>query len=353
VKSHQRRIQPLSGRTERIGRFAIPGPIWLAACLLVSMPGTAHAQTTRQLNQCPGQVSGQLAFRTLQLARDTPIGAPISEVQTLTYSFRCESNKRNAGPFRASGHVSLPVSATVPDAWESGTPGIGIRVTDSYGDRVVSNIGTPASIVIGPSMVRGGSMTTQLSFQLVKTGTISSTQVRRQSMLAFYTYSASSLSTYGVPSAQTALPSTALPAARSCRVTTPDVSVPLLAAHAYDLGDVGSTTGNTTFFIGLQCDNDANVYMTLTDATMPGNRSELLTLTNDSTAQGVRLRIRNPDNEPVRFGPDSATAGTLNQWRVGQTSGAMNIRMSAEYVSTGNVTPGTVRGVATFTMSYQ
>lgn len=340
-------------RAGRIGRISTLTLAGLAACFLVSMPGTADAQTTRQLNQCPGQVSGQLAFRTLQLARDTPIGAPISEVQTLTYSFRCERNKRNRGPFRASGQVLLRVSTTVPDVWETGTPGIGIRVTDSYGDRVVSHIGIPASIVIGPSMVRGGSMTTQLSFQLVKTGTISSTQIRRQSMLAFYTYSASSFSIYGVPSAQTALPSTTLPAARSCRVTTRDVGVPLLAAHAYDLGEAGSTTGNTSFLVGLQCDNDANVYMTLTDATTPGNRSDLLTLTSDSTAQGVRLRIRNADDEPVRFGPDSATAGTLNQWRVGQFSGATNIRMSAEYVSTGNVTPGTVRGLATFTMSYQ
>ena len=95
------------------------------------------------------------------------------------------------------------------------------------------------------------------------------------------------------------------------------------------------------------------MHITLTDSTTAGNRSDLLTLTNDSTARGVGIRIRNPSHAPVHFGPDSSARGTPNQWRVGRSERAMQIPLSAEYVSTGPVTPGTVRALATFTLSYQ
>jgi len=91
----------------------------------------------------------------------------------------------------------------------------------------------------------------------------------------------------------------------------------------------------------------------LTDATTPGNRTDLLTLTSGSTANGVRIRIRNQADNPVSFGPDAPTAGNTNQWLVGPSDSTTTIPMTAEYVSTGDVEAGTANAVATFTMSYQ
>lgn len=95
------------------------------------------------------------------------------------------------------------------------------------------------------------------------------------------------------------------------------------------------------------------VYITLTDATTPANRTDLLTLTGSSTAGGVGIRIRNSSRAAVSFGPDSPVAGNTNQWLVGPSDSTTSVPMSAEYVATGSVTPGTVRALATFTMSYQ
>jgi type 1 fimbria pilin len=76
-------------------------------------------------------------------------------------------------------------------------------------------------------------------------------------------------------------------------------------------------------------------------------------LAQDSSARGIAIRIRNPSGMPINFGPDSSDRGNVNQWRVGLARDTTSIPMSAEYVSTGVITPGSVRALATFTMSYQ
>jgi len=147
------------------------------------------------------------------------------------------------------------------------------------------------------------------------------------------------------------IPVTAL----TCTVTTPTVSVPLPSVPLTSLLPVGTvsslSTGNTAT-IGLSCASGSNVYVTLTDANNAGNRSTTLSLNPSSTAHGVALRLFN-GSTPVSFGPDSAVAGTQNQWLVGASSGVSSIPLTVQYLSTGPVTAGSVSAAATFTMSYQ
>lgn len=138
----------------------------------------------------------------------------------------------------------------------------------------------------------------------------------------------------------------------SCNITTPSVPVRLPSVVAAKLNPVGATAGDTGFNIGLSCKTGTNVFVTLTDLTDQGNRGNQLTLTPDSTAQGVKLRILN-NGQPVGYGPDSAEIGNLNQWHVGPSASTTHIPLSAQYIATGPVSAGTVKGVATFTMSYQ
>ncbi|RQR29031.1 type 1 fimbrial protein [Burkholderia sp. Bp9143] len=139
---------------------------------------------------------------------------------------------------------------------------------------------------------------------------------------------------------------------QSCTVTTPNVPVPLPSIAASKLPTVGATAGDTGFNIGLSCKTGSGVYVTLTDLTDTGNTGNQLTLTPDSTAKGVKLQILK-DGQPVSYGPDSGAIGNPNQWYVGPSASTNHIPLSAQYIATDRVSAGKVKGVATFTMSYQ
>jgi type 1 fimbria pilin len=147
----------------------------------------------------------------------------------------------------------------------------------------------------------------------------------------------------------------------TCTVTTPSVSVNLPVVSLSALSTVGKTAGDTRFPIGLSCASGANVYITLSDATTPANTSSLLTLTSNSTAQGIKLRILNGAGA-VDFGPDSAEAGTTHQWFLGGSSIVNGVPLTVQYyrddtnpagTASAVLSAGSVHAQATFTMSYQ
>lgn len=147
---------------------------------------------------------------------------------------------------------------------------------------------------------------------------------------------------------------TATVTTRTCSVTTTSVDVPLPQAYAGKLSTTGSTAGATPFNLGINCSQGTNVMVTLTDASDVSNRSNTLGLAPGSSAAGVGLQILK-GSTPISYGPDSAAAGNTNQWSAGTAAGGpMTIPLTAQYVRTpGTLTPGTVKGTATFTMSYQ
>jgi type 1 fimbria pilin len=139
------------------------------------------------------------------------------------------------------------------------------------------------------------------------------------------------------------------------------VSVNLPVVSLSTLSTVGRTAGDTHFPIGLSCASGANVYITLSDATTPGNTTSLLTLAPNSTAQGIKLRILNSAGA-VDFGPDSAEAGTTHQWFLGGSNSVNGIPLTVQYyrddtnpagTAPAVLSAGSVHAQATFTMSYQ
>ncbi|EEV5877073.1 adhesin [Escherichia coli] len=143
----------------------------------------------------------------------------------------------------------------------------------------------------------------------------------------------------------------------SCKLLTPSsVNVVLQDVYARQFPSSGDevVAGSTT--LRLQCDAGVTVWATLTDATTPSNRSDILTLTGSSTATGVGLRIyKNTDSRPLKFGPDSPVKGNENQWQLSTgTETSPSVRLYVKYVNTGEgINPGTVNGISTFTFSYQ
>ncbi len=98
------------------------------------------------------------------------------------------------------------------------------------------------------------------------------------------------------------------------------------------------------------------MFLTLTDAVSPGNRSSNLSLLpGPATASGVSVQILRGDGTPVSYGPDSAETGNPNQWQVGEFGNVIvTIPFKARYIQTAtSVRPGSANAAATFTMSYQ
>lgn len=143
-------------------------------------------------------------------------------------------------------------------------------------------------------------------------------------------------------------------AAGTCSVLSSSLNVPMpnVSAQAFQ-GGIGTASGHTPFALKYSCSAGAQLYLTLTDNVTPTNRTNTLTLAPDSTVSGVSVQIVNGAG-PISFGPDSSEAGVINQWNIGASpAGVLNIPLHARYVRTGTIIPGTVKALATFTMSFQ
>ncbi len=330
-------------------------PFSIVAATLAWLPVIGHAQ----LAPCTSRFDvSPSTFDARSIPRDAPTGSPLTDVRPAVISVSCP---RNSGGTGAAGfylriYSRLSVSSIVRDAWESGTPGIGIRATNLDYPPIpfLSQVNAGTYTEFGPVVAANAdySGTFRFTFQLIKTGQVTgSGQVNVATMYTLRSHNIPANVT-SADQAPMALGSTPF-VSRTCTVLTPAVSVQLPTVGAATLDASGQPAGRTPFSVGLRCDTGASVYITLTDVTNPGNRTDQLSLTANSTARGVALRLRNPSVGVISFGADSAVAGNTSQWLVGPSDTTSSIPMTAEYVTTGPVTPGTVQGVATFTMSYQ
>ncbi len=154
------------------------------------------------------------------------------------------------------------------------------------------------------------------------------------------------------------------PKVPTCAVATKQIDVKMSPTGSNftsrDFGGVGGTTPERDFSIQLNClggdeGTSTNAYVTLTDNSNSGNRSNLLSLTPDSKASGVAVQILK-NGTPLGFGPDSSDQSNPNQWKAGnipQGQGVFTIPLTARYIQTGTLKGGAANAVATFTMSYQ
>ncbi|WP_272016296.1 fimbrial protein [Pseudomonas aeruginosa] len=122
-----------------------------------------------------------------------------------------------------------------------------------------------------------------------------------------------------------------------------------------EMKEVNSRSPARSFALIIDCrGTSAKVAVTFTDASSPSNRSDLLSLSQESKANGFGIQILF-GNQKVRFGADSRAAGNPNQLVLGDVSNRIHeAQFTAQYVRTSaNATAGIANGSATFTMSYQ
>jgi len=184
--------------------------------------------------------------------------------------------------------------------------------------------------------------------QLIETGQVSAGSFSLPAKLATAKYGSAEINALQLSNNTTAV------AAPACTVEQSAVSVTMPVASGRYLASIGSTTGDTSFSISINCPSPVSVSMTMTDAANPNNVSSTLSLSPTSTAKGVGYQIVY-NKTVISYGSDSAIAKNLNQFSVGtvSTSGILAIPFIARYVRTGPITPGTADANATFTMSYQ
>jgi type 1 fimbria pilin len=143
----------------------------------------------------------------------------------------------------------------------------------------------------------------------------------------------------------------------SCSVTTKDVAVSMPYMKTTALQGVGATVGTTPLNLGLQCEANANPSISFTDSASPSNQTNTLTLAPGSTATGLGIQLLY-QTAPVMFGPaaymyTTSNMPTTNSLALGSMSGAQTVPLQARYIQTSaTVTPGLIRAVATFTMTY-
>jgi len=228
--------------------------------------------------------------------------------------------------------------------WPTGVAGIGVRIRSEGGmwwpnkfdttDRSRSFTSTPiiVQLVKTGKITAGGSMTGELAGSWVRNQTFQYRSIRISGSIELK------------------------PTVPTCNVTTKSIDVPFGSVSF----NGAATTPERQFSIGLQCSGGTRnattrMFVTLTDAANPGNRSDVLTLSGSSAAKGVGIEIRRNGTIPVYYGPDSSQTGNPNQWFVTEAgNGNVNIPLNARYVRTKEALKGgTADAVATFTMSYQ
>lgn len=340
---------------KKMGKYLMLAALCLTSALYSSV---GHAQTSPRCydDESPNDNQRSFSFGNVLVPLDAPDGAVLAST-VLTIAYRCD-----AMPAPPSGYSfffrDIQRPGSIPNTtYYFSYPSLGLRFTNLDTGEVmsVSNNATQDWAPPNPT-TKPLSGQYRIKIELIKLDdNIYNNPALPQNSVGTWFIGVQSRSlqvryTHQVYWNNRGGKLTVMP--NTCTVTTPSVPVPLQPIAASKLNAVGMTAGDKGFDIGLRCKSGSNVHVTLTDLTDPGNTGNQLTLTPDSTAKGVKLRILR-NGQPVGYGPDSAAIGNTNQWYVGPSATTTNIPLAAQYISTGQVSGGTVKGVATFTMSYQ
>ncbi|MGX7005594.1 fimbrial protein [Caballeronia sp. KNU42] len=258
--------------------------------------------------------------------------------------------------------ISTAPAAGFNDVYPTNVSGLGVRYTVGGGpgcDTVSATIQGTLNIKCtesssGINVYFSVPMSVTVSF--VTTGPIQSGASTLSSIpvVATTVFDPVGGTTWSKPALYTGVASGTLSTA-TCSVQTPGLAVtlPNVTTNAFGSG-IGATAGRTGFNLSFMCAQGAKVSIVITDAVSPSNRTDVLTLGAESTAKGIGVQVLKDQRTTVLFGPDAAGPNVQNQWLIGASpDGLLTLPLSAQYVRTGAVTPGSVKALATFTMSYQ
>lgn len=341
--------------------ISVAGYFMLAALLSVTALTSAPALASSTCNN--DSDNDAVAAGAMSIPANAAPGTMIKSVQT-TSIMQCRDTTSSSASFIT--YVDLqptgPLVSGYTDVYQTNISGIGVRYTFNAPNCTDAN----AVIISGTGKTRFScpftTGTTYVKYPLnanmdfIVTGTLpASSTLTSVSAIKLY-FSNSDIA--GGPWAQdppiSGVASGSVTAS-TCSVNQKSIGVTLDTVTTTQLsGPIGVTVAPKPFTLSLTCPEGIKTFVTLTDSTNTANLTTTLALTPDSSAQGVGIQILNSSDTPVAFGPDSAAAGNLNQFLLGTSvAGVTEYPFKAQYISTGNVRAGTVKAIATFTLSYQ
>jgi len=295
-------------------------------------------------DKCTSTVSSTtVSFDTVSVPDSLPVGGTIKTVQLAQVVSCPPGETTQVGSYNGYSQMST----TVNGAFETGTPGIGVVITEML-PSAMNLTSAP-----GTGFFQLGPLTSSKSFLLTFTLVKTAKEVQRgmpvnMSQLIFIGLDNQSAIGNWISLTNTRV------GAPTCTPTSSAQPVPLPTISATALKSTGMIAGRTPFKIVLSCQSASNLYVTLTDVNNFSNATNMLTLDPSSTAKNVQLQILKPDGTPASYGPDSPAPGNPGQWSAGKTqTGPVTIPLTVQYIATGTATAGTVKAMATYTLSYQ
>lgn len=314
----------------------------------------------------PGNVNKVLAAGTIVIPMNASPGTVVSTVAPAGFIMNCSF--LNTSPFNTSTTVFIQLTVTAAlapgftDVYKTNIDGLGVRFVFNAPTCNASNLSLGNSLLRipcnltgplgGPTIVTNLTVTTIfVVYGAVKGGAsaLSAIPVLSQA----YETADNPGKLWNQSPIYTGSASGTLNAA-TCSVQTQGIAVnlPTPAVRAFAAG-VGTVAGRQAFHLDFNCATGAQVSIVITDAVDPANRSDRLTLSSESTAKGIGIQVLKGDGTPVAFGPDAVGVGVANQWLIGASpNGLLVLPLSAQYIRIGTITPGSVKALATFTMSY-
>ncbi|WP_280355339.1 fimbrial protein [Pseudomonas sp. BN414] len=296
----------------------------------------------------------------MDIQGDAPVGTVIAKSR-VAHTVTCRPPVLELGQYTMSIYLSEdntvsggPVEglyAVVP----TGTPGIGLRwinTTSQAGPKAMTNTrlnDTSTRRGIRHPSEDDASIdvhTFEEEFELVKTGKLAMGG-------NLFTIPPISLKQEGgnnfrpdEPVYTIAFPSSMVVTSASCSLVKDVIKVDMKEVASSDFSGAGSTSEEIPFSIDFDCISGARINLefdsTLQVQQFPGT----ISLSNDSTAEGVGIRITNQESGlPVTFGKPMFLREAIE--------GRQSLDFSASYLQTDrHITPGAANGALTFIATY-
>lgn len=340
---------PLNAHWQRIGVLSVLGMLGM----LGFMPGTAQALDCLPAIGRP--YTGTFSVPALNLDPSVPVGTVIGTTSFTIprVQLKCIASLRNYNTVFSSSFGTYDASR----GWwiTTNVAGIGYRVYRN-------NIPVMFPYLLYGSYFSPGTYPVDLGVHrvdFVRTGRISGgsivVNVGAHATISSGPWTGNGLVWYEARSA--VIPADPRPPTCSVSPASQQVSLGNIVSSAFGAlnAEAGSARATLSFVCsGLTGGATRTIRLTLTDATMPANRSSNLSLTAASTARGLAVRMRN-DGTPISYGPDSSAAGNPGQFLVkaGVGNETVSLPLDVSYVRTGTVTAGSANATATFTVRYE
>ena len=320
-----------------------PGSVQITSPVTYSIPAPAsiNASVSSAIGAVLATATGNASQRGTFAACMGPVGSTYSYTQTATMQ-------------RFTG------STGISHVYATNISGIGIRVTyftNVSGTGLLSYSGSNSSSVGPPGPGEVVNAAASAKVEWIKTAANVANGSITAGLIGTHQFNGTTVANLYL----TGTTNIISPAPPTCSVNASSTQTVNLGSYmTTQFNGVGSTTQAVPFNINFNCSGGTSgqsrhIYLSMTDATVPENRTSNLTLTSRSTASGVAVRIERNGGTAILFGADSASVGNTNQWQAGTIATgttAFSVPLQARMIQTATLSPGSVSAIATFTAAY-